>query len=67
MTKKQVVGERGRFSARRKKESVLRLLHGEDLETVSRELRVTAATLSAWRERFLASGQSGAEVPGGPM
>ena len=32
-----------RFSARRKVESVLRLLRGEDLELLSRELGVTAA------------------------
>ena len=47
----------GRFSARRKQETVLRLLRGEDLETVSRELGVAAHELSSWRERFLPSGQ----------
>ena len=46
-------GSGGRFSAGRKREVVLRLLRGEDLERVSRELGVTAATLSEWRERFL--------------
>jgi transposase-like protein len=51
--------ERGRFSSKRKTESVLRLLRGESLEHVSRELGVTAATLSSWREQFLASGQVG--------
>jgi len=48
--------ERGRFSARRKAEAVVRLLRGEDLETLSRTLGVTAATLSTWREEFLAAG-----------
>lgn len=47
---------RGRFSVRRKTEAVLRLLRGEDLEALSRELGVTAATLSGWREVFLAGG-----------
>ena len=47
---------RGRFSARRKTEAVLRLLRGEGLEVLSRELGVTAATLSGWREAFLAAG-----------
>ena len=47
---------RGRFSARRKAEAVLRLLRGEDLDTLSRELGVTAATLSGWRESFLDGG-----------
>ena len=36
-------GRGGRFSARRKRETVLRLLRGEDLESVSRELGITAA------------------------
>ena len=50
--------DRGRFSARRKTETVLRLLRGEDLELLSRELGVTAATLSTWRDDFLAGGQA---------
>jgi hypothetical protein len=41
----------GRFSARRKREAVERLVRGEDLELVSRELGVTAAALSQWREK----------------
>ena len=48
--------DRGRFSARRKTEAVLRLLRGEDLDILSRELGVTAATLSGWRESFLGGG-----------
>jgi hypothetical protein len=39
-------GERGRFSSQRKTAAVLRLLRGEDLELVTRELGITAATLS---------------------
>jgi transposase-like protein len=50
--------ERGRFSSPRKAATVLRLLRGEDLELVSRELGVTAATLSEWRDDFLAGGQA---------
>lgn len=50
--------DRGRFSARRKTEAVARLLRGEDIDTVSRELGVTAATLATWRDEFLAGGQS---------
>jgi transposase len=42
----------------RKTTAVLRLLRGEDLETLSRELGVTAATLSAWRDQFLAGGEA---------
>jgi len=47
-----------RFSARRKVEIVLRLLRGEDLELLSRELGVTAARLSKWREQFLSAGRA---------
>ena len=57
MVKKKGLGG-GRFSAGRKQETVLRLLRGEDLEVVSRELAVTAAALSGWREQFLAAGES---------
>src|SRR4051794_18844415 len=49
---------RRRMSARRKQDAVLRLLRGEDLELVSRELGVTAAELSGWREAFLAAGEA---------
>ena len=49
---------RRRMSARRKQEAVLRPLRGEDLELVSRELGVTAAELSGWREAFLAAGEA---------
>src|SRR6187431_2467182 len=49
---------RRRMSARRKHEAVLRLLRGEDLELLSRELVVTAAELSGWREAFLAAGEA---------
>ena len=49
---------RRRMSAQRKQSAVLRLLRGEDLELVSRELGVTAAELSAWRGAFLAAGEA---------
>lgn len=49
--------DRGRFSARRKMETVLRLLRGEDLDSISRELGVRRAVLSAWRDAFLAGGK----------
>ncbi len=46
------------MSRQRKRDAVLRLLRGEDLETVSRELGVTTATLSGWRDAFLAAGEA---------
>jgi transposase len=48
----------GRMSRQRKTAAVLRLLRGEDLESVSRTLGVTAATLTAWRDAFLAAGEA---------
>jgi transposase len=51
-------GRGGRMSRQRKTAAVLRLLRGEDLETVSRSLGVTAATLSGWRDAFLAAGEA---------
>lgn len=49
---------RVRMSAKRKQSAVLRLLRGEDLDLVSRELGVTAADLSRWRDSFLAGGEA---------
>jgi transposase len=59
MKRKVVEIERGRWSGKAKREAVLRLLRGEDLDALSRELRVTAAKLSEWRDVFLASGEAG--------
>src|ERR671938_1363035 len=50
--------QRRRMSAGRKQQAVLRLLRGEDLELVSRDLGVTAAALSGWRDAFLAGGEA---------
>ena len=52
------LGRGGRMSRQRKTAAVLRLLRGEDLEMVSRSLGVTAATLSEWRDAFLAAGEA---------
>ena len=49
-------GRERRMTAGRKRDAVLRLLRGEPLEIVARELSVTAADLSAWREAFLEAG-----------
>ena len=51
-------GRGGRMSRQRRRDAVLRLLRGEDLETVSRSLGVTAATLTTWRDAFLAAGEA---------
>jgi len=46
-----------RFSARQKTEVVLRLLRGEALDLLSRELGIPAARLATWREAFFDAGQ----------
>ena len=51
-------GRGGRMSRQRKTAAVLRLLRGEDLETVSRAPGVTAATLTTWRDAFLSAGEA---------
>jgi transposase-like protein len=50
--------EPGRFSVRRKTEAILRLLRGEPLDILARELSVTAGTVAHWREQFLTGGQA---------
>ena len=52
------LGRGGRMSRQCETAAVLRLLRGEDLETVSRELGVTAATLTGWHDAFLAGGEA---------
>lgn len=51
-------GRPKRISARLKEEVVLRLMRGEDLDLLSRELGVPAARISGWRDTFLAAGKS---------
>src|SRR3972149_5369009 len=59
--------ERGRWSSRRKMEVVLRVLRGEDLDALSRELGVSASRLGQWRGTFLGGGMGGVgRRKGGP-
>ena len=48
-----------RWSAQQKTEVVLRLLRGEDLVEVSREVQVSPPELEEWRRVFLETGQQG--------
>jgi predicted RNase H-like nuclease (RuvC/YqgF family) len=47
-----------RFSAKQKTEVVLRLLRGEDIDLLSREVGIPASRIAAWREAFLEAGQA---------
>jgi hypothetical protein len=51
-------GQPQRFSARRKLQAVQRLIGGESLEAVSRDLGVPVARLSEWRDQALAAAES---------
>ena len=55
-------GRERRMRAGRKRDAVLRVLRGEPLEIVARELAVTAADLSTWREAFLEAGEASLKV-----
>jgi hypothetical protein len=46
------------MTAGRKRDAVLRVLRGEPLEIVARDLAVTAAELSGWRDAFLDAGST---------
>ncbi len=50
---------KNRWSASKKLDVVLRLLRGEKLEEVSREVGVEAHRLAAWRDEFLDAGKEG--------
>ncbi len=48
-----------RWSSRRKAEIVLRLLRGEDLGEISREIQVPASELEQWRRAYLDGAEAG--------
>ena len=54
--KRGTANKRCRFSARAKARAVLRPLRGESIET-PREYRISAATLSQWRDDFIYAGR----------
>ena len=57
-----------RWSASRKRDVVLRLLRGEPLDTVSREVGVEVYRLERWKTRALAGLELGLkEQPGEPL
>jgi predicted RNase H-like nuclease (RuvC/YqgF family) len=51
--------DKGRWSSRRKTEVVLRLLRGETLDALSREIGVSSARLAEWRDEADAAMQAG--------
>jgi hypothetical protein len=55
-----------RWSSRRKTALILELLRGANLESTSRKYRLTVATMSDWRDQFLARRRGKLEEPRGP-
>jgi transposase-like protein len=55
-----------RWSAAKKAEAVLRLLRGEEIGAVSREIQVPAHVVEEWRRVFVESGKSGLRTRGEP-
>jgi len=47
-----------RWSAARKAEIAIRLLKGESLDALSREIQQPASRISEWRDRFLGGGEA---------
>jgi len=69
MSKERIEGETPdhpeRWSARQKTEVVLRLIKGEDLGELSREVQVPAHEIEEWRRVFLEGGTQGLKRRGG--
>ena len=55
----RIWGKTKRWSAQRKKEVVLRLLRGEPVDAISREVSVPIYKLERWRDRALAGIEAG--------
>jgi len=53
------IGPKGRWSKKRKAEVVIRILRGEPLDSLSRELGVEIYRLEEWRDKALASMEAG--------
>jgi len=48
---------KSRWSANKKTDAVMRLLRGEKLDVLSRELKIEAHLLARWRDEFLEGGK----------
>ncbi len=53
-----------RISAKVKEESVLRLLQGESINDLSRELKVSVPDIESWKTRFLIAAREGLKTRG---
>ncbi|MGC9424181.1 transposase [Vibrio sp.] len=53
-----------RISAKLKEETVLRLLQGENINDLSRELKVSVPDIESWKNRFLVGAREGLKARG---
>jgi len=53
-----------RISVKKKEEIILRLLNGENINDLSRELKVSVSDLETWKRRFLTAAREGLKSHG---
>lgn len=53
-----------RMSVKKKEEVVLRLLRGESIDDLSRELKVAVSEIESWKRRFLIAAREGLKSHG---
>ncbi len=53
-----------RISVKKKEEVVLRLLNGESINDISRELKVAVGEIESWKRRFLIAAREGLKSHG---
>ncbi len=53
-----------RISAKKKEETVFRLLQGENINDISRELRISVPEIESWKNRFLIADREGLKTQG---
>lgn len=53
-----------RISAKLKEETILRLLQGENINDLSRELKVPVPDIESWKNRFLIAAREGLKTRG---
>jgi hypothetical protein len=53
-----------RISVKKKEEVVLRLLNGENINDLSRELKISVSDIESWKQRFLIAAREGLKSHG---
>ena len=53
-----------RISAKKKEETVFRLLQGENINDISREVKIAIPEIESWKNRFLIAAREGLKTRG---